>query len=121
MPIDFHFSVKDKLLLVKASGKDDSLEDVMNYSKAVLSEAVESQCTRILCDERDLEYALSVADTYSLANTASELVPRVIKIAIVCNSKSLPDGKFYETVGVNRGLVVRVMGDLNEAWEWLDH
>ena len=120
MAINYKFELDKEVLKVKASGIDDDLEDVYNYSRDVLGIAIKNQCKKIFCDERDLQYTLSTIDTFHLAETASKEARALTKIAIVCNPKFLEDGRFYETVAKNRGLRVFVTSNYQQALEWLD-
>ena len=43
----------------------------------------------------------------------------LVKIALVCNPENMSDGKFFETVTQNRGLMVKVTTDMEEAVAWL--
>lgn len=119
MAIKYQIENQANYLKVVASGRDDSLKEVISYSDAVMSAALEFSCKKILCDERELEYALSVSDTFELAEKVSLFASKLRKIAIVCNKDFLKDGKFYETVATNRGLFVRVTSDYDEAIAWL--
>lgn len=119
MAITYSMSLEPPLLRVTASGIDDSLGEVQAYGAAILQACVESGCTRVLCDERELIYNLSVFDTYELARVTSELAPGLGKAAIVCNQDNVSDAQFWETVAVNRGLMVRVFLSLAEAETWL--
>lgn len=119
MAISFEIESRDYFLTVIAKGKDDNLKEVEAYSTSVIEAAIKNKSKKILCDERELEYSLSIADTYKLAEAASKYAVNVLKIAIVCDSKNLIEGKFYETVASNRGLLVRVTADIDEATNWL--
>lgn len=119
MAINYTFSIEDKTLKVVATGKDDNLQEVKNYSQAVIDEAIKNECDFVFCDERNLEYSLSMIDTYRLAEEASKKVKRTARIAIVCNEKYIEDGKFYETVVSNRGLRVVVTSNYDMAISWL--
>ena len=61
-----------------------------------------------------------MTDTFESARYIAESVPHVVKVAIACNPQSYPDGQFWETVAVNRGLSVRFFKDLAQAAAWLD-
>lgn len=39
MAIDYKFEFDGELLMVTTSGKDESMDDVLNYSKAILEKA----------------------------------------------------------------------------------
>jgi hypothetical protein len=119
MAIDYSFHVDDDLLRVKASGRDESLEEVMAYGMAIIEAAKESGCTRVLCDELELDYALGTFDTFEAAKFIADQVPGVAKVAIVCKPEYADDADFWETVATNRGMLVRMFHDLEEAEAWI--
>lgn len=120
MAINYEYKIEQKTLKVLSKGKDEDLKEVENYAREILEIALKNDCTMVLCDERQLEYSLSVLDTYTLAEGASKEARALRKIAIVCNKKFLEYGKFYETVSQNRGLVVLATSDYDQATEWLN-
>lgn len=120
MTIVYHINSNGDLLYVKASGKDDNLDEVMSYNQAVIGAALNNKSKKVLCDERDLIYTISTFDTYNLAEQAATYARYLVRIAIVCSEQSLPDGKFYETVSRNRGLKVLVTSNYDEALSWLN-
>jgi hypothetical protein len=117
--IAYAFTVRNKTLFVKTSGKDDDLEEVQRYSLAILEAALAAGCTSILSDETALEYALGVADTFESAKFIAGIAPSVCKAAIVCNPAQINDAAFWENVAVNRGVQVRVFKTMPEAEAWL--
>jgi hypothetical protein len=119
MAISYQYIIEGNVLKIATSGKDDSLEQVENYAIEVLGLSIQNKCTKILCDERNLDYTLSMIDTYSLAEKASQEAADLHKIAIVCKEKYLEDGKFFETVSSNRGLSILVTSNIDQAKEWL--
>jgi len=119
MAIEHDIQVDGSLLKVTASGFDESYEQALSYLQAIVDAALLHKSSRILCDERNLDYRISTLDTYELGEFASKYAGYVMRIAIVCNAASLEDGKFYETVSVNRGLRIRVMTDMDEAIAWI--
>lgn len=119
MAIAYSFHPEKNYLLVTASGFDESLEDTIGYGMAVLEACLEHQCTRVLCDERDLEYRLSTIDTFQLAEAAVQAAPKLVRIAIATGPDNLEDASFYETVAKNRGLSVKVFQELVEARDWV--
>jgi hypothetical protein len=120
MAISFEHEIQDDLLVVNASGFDESLRDPMDYGMAVLTIALEHGCRGILCDERHLEYRLGTLDLFDLAGAAAQHVPRTLLVALVPDASGIEDAKFYETVAVNRGVQVRAFIDIDEARRWLD-
>lgn len=119
MAIHYVIKPQQQLLRVVASGFDESLSEVMSYSQAVIEAAIANKSKLILCDESELEYRLSTFDIYEVAQQAVVFASYVVKIVIVVNQKAWQDAKFYETVSVNRGLIVRVMTTVEEAEKWL--
>jgi len=119
MTITFTSEIEDGLLVVTACGTDDDLQQVIDYGQAVIDIAVRSGVPRILCDERSLVYTLGTIDTFELAKTIADRAPRVARVAIVCRPQDYEDGKFWETVAVNRGLHARAFLDLGQARAWL--
>ncbi len=120
MAIDYKIRYRDGILKVTTKGADENLEEVLQYTNAIIEAAFKHQSRLILCDERELEYKLTTLDTYKLAEFASTYSNHIAKIVIVCNPRCLPEGKFYETVTTNRGLKVRVTTDIEEAEKWLN-
>ena len=119
MAIQYTLNGEGDTLMVKAAGFDESLEQVQEYGMAILSACMEGGYTRVLCNEVELEYRLGTFDTYADAAFMSAHVPRVARVAIVCNPKFIDDARFFEDVAVNRGLTVRVFQDPAIASQWL--
>lgn len=117
--IHFQTSSEGETLVVRASGFDESLAEVQSYGLAIIEAAVRGAHTRVLCDERELEYRLKTVDTFQAAEFIVANAPRVARAALVCSPTGLEDAAFFETVAVNRGLTLRVFRDLSEAVRWL--
>ncbi len=119
MAIDYHLSVEGTTVRAVTSGYDEELEEIQAYGQAVIDCCKAHACNKILADERDLVYRISTLDIYQLAKYYAEVLPKVIRAAIVCHPKYIADGAFWETAVVNRGLMVRVFTSLSEAEAWL--
>jgi len=120
MAINYNFKIENETLKVETWGIDDNLKDVERYAFSILELSVKNNCKKVFCDERKLEYSLSVIDTFELAEKASSLGKTLKKIAIVCHENYLEEGRFYETVALNRGLKVFVTSDLEHAKTWFE-
>jgi len=118
MGITHASEMKDGTLIVTAAGRDENAKEVIDYGRAVIQLARESDAKSVLCDERNLEYAIGTFDTHQAAAQIAALAPNV-RVAIVCRPECLADGKFWEDVAVNRGVEVRVDTDLARAKSWL--
>lgn len=117
--IAYQTSVVDGVLCVKASGEDDSSDEVKQYGMAIIEQAVAHDVRKIICDERELKYALDTLETFEAAKFIAEMAPRLAQVAIVCAPRYLKDGMFWETVAVNRGLLVRVDTDYEASLAWV--
>lgn len=120
MSISYQSAFSNGLLAITAEGRDDSIQDVIDYGCAVIELAIKHGARKIFCDERRLEYALDAFDTYQSAKEIAARADRVVRVAIVCAPEFLADGKFWETVAVNRSLEVRVDTDIERAKAWLE-
>ena len=120
MAIHHDLTVKGDTLEARAWGFDESLEDVQSYGLAIIQACREQGVTRVFCDERELEYRLNTFEHYEAAEFIAQQVPAVAKAAIVCNPQSLPAADLYEDVAVNRGLMLRIFTDIDQAWAWLE-
>ena len=119
MSITFNSNIEDDILIITASGKDDNVDQVVEYGQSIIRLGIESGKSKILCDERNLEDAIGTFDIFEAATIIAEEAPRVARIAIVCSPEFFEDGRFWETVAVNRGLHVRMYIDINLAKTWL--
>jgi hypothetical protein len=117
--IHYSFFPEKEMLVVETSGYDENLEEVENYGLAILDQSIKLNCSKVLCNESNLEYRLGTLDTYKLAKFLALMVPHVAKAAIVCNEKFITDAHFWETAVVNRGLEVRVFNTTENARLWL--
>ena len=119
MSISYSMRTEDDLLVVVASGADDSVEQVKSYGEAVIMEALRTGSRRILCLETDLEYRLTTSETFEVASHIAEYAPRVARVALVCNPAFADDAAFWENVVNNRGLTVRFFPDELSGRRWL--
>ena len=79
----------------------------------------EQGSSRILFDIRDAEIATSTIETfYTAADPESWGWKRDYKATVVY-SEITEDALFLETVGVNRGIQIKVFDDIDEAISWL--
>lgn len=50
--MDFESRIEEDILGIRAWGKDDSLQDIINYGKGVLEKAISSGCSGVIYDKR---------------------------------------------------------------------
>lgn len=119
MAIHLETNLEGDFLVAKATGRDDSLEEVQQYASAVIEAARKSGCKKVLCDETELVYTIGTVDIYDLAKFISQHAPSVARVALVINPDQIDDAKFWETAIANRGLHFRVFKDFDSAENWL--
>lgn len=119
MAISIQFHTASNVLVTNASGYDDGLNEVIAYNNKILEEAIRHNCTSVLCDERNLDYRLSLFETYTLGQYLAENIRFIRKIAIVSDSRHQDILSFWENVTNNRGVLARVFYNNEEAMNWL--
>ncbi len=119
MAIHYTLKTEGDLLLVEAAGFDESLEEVQAYGQAIIQACLAADCSRVLCNETDLEYRLDTFDIFQSAEGIAAQIRKAVKVAIVCHAKFKADAQFWETVAVNRGMLVHFFQDMEAARRWL--
>jgi hypothetical protein len=117
--IRFTISVDGHLLNAKATGVDDSLEEVRGYGKAMVDACRAAGCVPVLCDEIGLEYRPGTLDTFESAAFIAEYAPHAARVALVCEPDQLADASSWETVAGDHGLSARAFKQIDAAEEWL--
>lgn len=119
MAISVDFKIEKDYFLVTASGKDDSLEDVMKFQQSIAAEAFKHHTPKILCDERMLVYDLSLMDEFNLGKGLEPFSELLEKVAIVYNPQFEGIMQFYEDVTNNVGVKLLATSSIEEAKNWI--
>lgn len=119
MAINYTFEVENDVLIVQSSGYDEGLENVIAFNKAVNEKAFRTGCRKIISDERELKYTLSVFETYSLGEFVSTNIREIDKIALVVKENQEEIALFWENVTANRRINTRVFLTMEEAKNWI--
>jgi hypothetical protein len=77
-------------------------------------------CTRVLFDCRLMSGKVTVTDRFEIGKHAASTIPRPVRIAVLGPVEEISRYRFFETVARNRGLMVTVFSDLDEAIQWLE-
>ena len=96
--------------------------DLSDAVRETLSVAVTHQITRLLGDCTQLDGGHTIVDLYSLANAIPGMGGDYnLKEAVLLPLNPNADEKvrFWETTCVNRGFMVKVFGDRDDAIAWL--
>ncbi|GJQ61348.1 MAG: hypothetical protein SCALA702_04010 [Melioribacteraceae bacterium] len=120
MAINFTYETYEDLLKVKTNGYDESYEQALEYGQNVVNIAYQNNCSHILCDETELQYRLTIPETYNLVHELSYLASAKFRIAIVSTIVNKYAGKFFILTAGNRGATIDFFTDMRKAEKWLD-
>ena len=112
---------KDDILWVTATGTRN-LETILAMSKDIQVACVENKVKKVLIDVRGLEGRLNMTNQYRLvANEFPKMRNRsVITHNAIVDLKEFKDSyKFLELVAHNRGYLLRIFSDPEQAITWL--
>jgi len=123
LPFNITVKLEDNFVLLLASGKY-SLLNANNLFQISIDSALSNNKSKILIDVTDVTGNIPFFDRFQFSEFFAEYKAKhafreVNKIAVVGQEPIVHDGKFGETVAVNRGLNVRVYTNMNEAMAWL--
>jgi hypothetical protein len=119
MSINYEAIKDGDILRIRAWGRDESLKDVIIYGSNVLGECLKNDVTRVISDERELEYRIDTVEIYELAKIYAELDGVIEKVAFVCSTDFLEDARFMENAAKNRGLVYKAFDNYEAADKWI--
>jgi hypothetical protein len=86
----------------------------------VLQPLLATHHRRLLLDVRTLDLKSSTSDDFwQAAYAANQLTTSKHKIALLSSEAYLKANRFFETVGVNRGMHIRTFTDEQDARNWL--
>jgi hypothetical protein len=115
MQLDYSFDARSDCLLVKVGGTFE-----VNAAKALV-DAIAVQCRQsdhrcVLVDAMEVDGEPSAIDRYAVGVRVAEML-RMVKTAVVYPEQRI--NKLAENVAVNRGALLLVTGDRDEALRWL--
>lgn len=118
-PYDLSFEYRPQYLHVSVRGENDSYEISKQYWQEIAAECKKTDCKKVLIEE-DIAENLTMSDTYRLASEIPQFGFFGIRIAFVdLRDEQKQLNQFGETVASNRGLLVRVFNNADDAEKWL--
>jgi hypothetical protein len=76
-------------------------------------------CNKVLFDCRPMTGDMPIFERYEIAKYGAESLPYRIKVAMLGREDQVSPDDFFETVAVNRGLILKVFSDMDKAIAWL--
>jgi hypothetical protein len=75
--------------------------------------------TKVLFDCRPMTGVLQVLDRFDMGEYGASTIPHFVKVAMLGREDQILPDKFFETVARNRGLLLAVFSEIDEAIAWL--
>lgn len=121
MSIQYAVEGKGAYLYFAGNGIEEGLEENMKIHAMILETCKRLSHSRVLIDDRQVEYTSSILSLYDLAGhyKTTGAFSELDKVAVVANVQYHKDNVFYENVTRNRGINLRVFYDFDEAVAWL--
>ncbi len=108
---------KDNILFIKATGTYNRVE-FRSFPELMLDICNKECITKIIFDAIELKGTdISQIDRFIMGKEIARYLGFKIKLAVVWPEKDI--NKFTETVVINRGGLIRVFGDIENAENWL--
>jgi hypothetical protein len=118
MPYEISYDSESGILSTRVTGQVD-MTLVKAMSNDMRAETVKHGCTRFLNDYRSAMISLRILDIYQLPKLAELLgTDPAARHAIVVKGET-DSIRFFVTVARNRGQLVRVFTDMDQARAWL--
>ena len=120
MKYTHEFNGDIEVCTVRVSGIFTRPGDAIEIEKAVYSLYKELAYSRFLVDMTNARIVSSTIDTFVAGNPPGEIAStlRTLRVAVLY-SKLSADEQFLENVSVNRGFMLHVFDESDEAIEWL--
>jgi hypothetical protein len=120
MEYTFEHDKERDVCVVRVSGENRRPEDSRVLQQFACDFRAENGCSRFLFDMREATIIGGTMDTYQTGTQPHyNGVPRGASKTALVYSGDMADHKFLETVVSNRGYVLRVFDDYDEAYAWL--
>jgi len=120
MPYNLEIKREKDFLFAIIKGNRTS-ESIKNATKEICENCINNQCTKVLVDVRDFKDHISTMNTFDLASVElPDIIRKSIEKVAILDMEVFEKGqKFFENVAVNRGHVVKIFTDINDAKQWL--
>ena len=114
--------MEPEYLLIEGVGTIATLEDQKNWSDACYREVIKFNASRVLIDDRQLQFKTSFIDQCDVVrhyNDEFEAKARSVRVAIVVNHDDKELHDFWELYASNRGFLWKVFREMDAAIAFL--
>jgi hypothetical protein len=115
------FERHEKYLLIKGHGLRDSIQSMMEASKATYSQITKTQSHLLLVDYREVKITLPLSEAFNLIRNYENSMPflKNTSAAVVLSESGLAFGRYWHEVGLQRGFNIALFENMEEAKNWL--
>lgn len=118
MPYKLNVNTAGGYVMVEHYGVTN-LDESIEVGQTALQLAMEQNLSRIFIDISRIEGKPAIIDLFLSTKYHAENAPVRLKAAMLGRPDQEPDMGFIETVGVNRGMYIKVFIDRTAALAWL--
>ena len=120
--MSYEIKVNDALSIIEVKHEGPVDIDEMRAAREETAKYLtDNESRRVLVDIRNATLGPTTMELFGFNASYRDLLPLDVEIAIVYSSEtaSREDILFVETVARNRGVLLRIFTDRNEALDWL--
>ena len=114
----FSVRLEDEFIYIDFFG-EFSVEAGKRCIDEMINAAKENNRAKILLDLRKLSGQMSMADRFQVVDYGTKSLGTIAKIAFVAREEVVMPGKLIETVAFNRGMVLKIFFNPDDAKQWL--
>ena len=122
MDIAMSSSLVDDYLLIKITGRIETLDDMKSITRQMYDEIIKHERMKVIVDQTENTTTDSLANQIELVKFYSEEFPlevKRLKAAVVTDSKNKRIAGFWETYASNRGFPFKVFYSMEDAREYM--
>ena len=119
METSIKYDQEQGICIVRVIGTITDRDDVREFFGPAKPILEEHDSRKILFDIRDAEIVSSTVETFYTASEPHTWGWRREYLAAVVYNKITEDARFLETVGLNRGIQIKIFDDIDKAFAWL--
>lgn len=118
MPQQITIEPKTEYLHVEVSGAFDKA-NARDFLRQIFGATREHALSKVFVDIRRIKGPIATMARFELAEFLASEKDVQIRFAVLESPGQVPDDKFFETVAANRGGIVKVATEAEEAFQWL--
>jgi hypothetical protein len=119
MTLEYQIEPRETFLQVDVWGTFDT-DRAKELFPELIKASREHGISKSLIDCSRMSGKIPVSDRFEFASFMAQLITQPLRIAVVASKRHVLRDKFMETVARNRGVLLKVATEREEATQWLD-